>query len=764
MTRIFFTETRRQMPLLLDRIHELREKYLLQRPGPSLAIVGAYNTGKSTLINALLQEEISPVDVLPATPCPILFSYGETFSVYADSRLKPSQSRQGLVSLLRQKNIRVSRVEITLPNPWLKKCSLIDTPGLDAANQNQLLEKIVPAADFILYLFHQRGLDEQDRYFLYRLKGSPFFHSFNRISFWINSNCGHPDGSALVATRTALGEIFGREVPVNYLDTKNKESVENLRLFIETELASLALKELEKLFKEEDKHIPRQLARTLSIKEDGLFLSTFWDIYERARTALETGQHFVMLQQMRSGVRERLAAYNRKVLPAPVSPAAEREAWQTVNFSLIKERLLNLLRRLLKDPALQSLATREHLRELAKSMANDRFFITLWGPFSSGKSTFLNALMEEALLPAQDKSTTSSIIRLHHGPEKLAVAHYPLQVTLSLLDERDGEVFLCREELAVLNGWLKKPPFLKTLREIEVCTGGKFTRVNIAELSTLLVQTQNLFRPRAFPAGINSHVPAIMRSIPAKRAIRAVTAVRLSFHNTREKTFRLADPGELAEFRHLMVTPEEAMLVDGIDIYHPAEMFKLATFVDTPGIDSVHTRYAKTVAGWLNKSDVHLIFFNGRHMLSPTHRDLLRHTAFPEKLRENCFCVINFADTLNRNEKERVAAFLRRELAPSAPPEIHFISALDALKDKNNFAFNQFLHRLERFVLTQRGEKVLLRRIEQIKELLTTEGYESSPTGRVLEKYCRELEEIRLILKQPGGYRLWKMPASLRKG
>ncbi|RKO67637.1 dynamin family protein [Desulfofundulus salinus] len=744
---------------------ELRERYLPHRPAPTLAVVGSCNAGKSTLINALLEEEISPVDVLPATPCPIFFCYGEAFSASVGGRLiKQTQSGRDLAFLLRQKNICRNQVEITLPNPRLKKCTLIDTPGLDSANQNQLLKEIIPLADFILYLFHQRGLDDRDRYFLYRLKGSPFLHSFNRISFWVNSNCGHPDGSALASTRAALGEIFGRELPVNYLDTKNKESVENLRLFIEAEMAHLTLKEIEKLFKEEDKHIPRQLARALSIKEDGQFLSAFWDIYERARAALETGRQFGMLQQMRSGIRERLAAYNRKVLPVQVSPAATREAWQIVNFSLIKERLLNLLQRLLKDPALKSPAARERLRELAKSMANDRFFITLWGPFSSGKSTFLNALMQEALLPAQDKSTTSSIIRLHYGPEKLAVAHYPLQVTLSLLDERDGEVFLCREELAALDGWLKKPNFLNTVREIEVCIGGKFSQVDMAQLRTLFARTQNLFRPPAFPASINSPVPAITRSIPAKRATRAVTAVRFSFHNAREKTYHLADPNEFMEFKHLIVTPEEAILVDGIDIYHPAEMFKLATFVDTPGIDSVHTRYTKTVTSWLSKSDVHLVFFNGRHMLSPTHRDLLRHMVFPEKFWENCFCVINFADTLNRNEKERVAAFLRRELAPSAPPEIHFISALDALKDKNNFAFNQFLRRLERFVLTQRGENVLLRRIEQIKELLTMDCHEPSPAGRVLEKYCRELEEIRVILKQPGGYRLWKMPASLRKG
>ncbi|MGB9825473.1 MAG: dynamin family protein, partial [Desulfofundulus sp.] len=721
---------------------ELRERYLPHRPTPTLAVTGACNAGKSTLVNALLEEEISPVDVLPATTCPLIFHYGETVSVSMNGKfLKKVQSGRELAFLLRQKNIPSNLIEITMPNPQLKKYTLIDTPGLDAANQNQLLQEIIPRVDILLYLFHQRGLDDRDRYFLHRLKGSSFLHNLpGRISFWINSNCGHPDGSALASTRAALSEIFGSEVPVNYVDTRNRESVENLRQFIEVELALLILKEIEKQLKEEDRYIPRRLAGTLSIKDDGHFLCAFWDIYERARAALETGRQFVTLQEMRSGIRARLDEFNRKIPLTHACPQAAGESWQTVNFSLIKERLQNLLQRLLKEPALKATSIRNRLKELAGSIANDRFFIPLWGPFSSGKSSFLNALMQEALLPAQDKPTTSSVIRLHYGTEKLAVAHYPLQVTIPLLDEREGEVFLCRDELAVLNDWLQKPYFLNTLRGIEARTGGEFSQVDTAQLHTLLTRTQNLFRPPAFPVKFSHHVPTITRPIPAKRAAQAVKAVRISFHNAREKTYHLADPGELMEFKNLITAPEEAILVDGIDIYHPAEIFQLATFVDTPGIDSVHTRYAETVTSWLSRSDVHLVFFNGRHMLSSTHREILRNMVFPDKWRENCFCVVNFADTLNRSEKERVAAFLRRELASPAPPEIYFISALEALKDKNNPAFNQFLRRLERFILARRGEKVLMQRIEQIKELLTA--------MQALEKYRRELEEIRLLLKQ----------------
>jgi hypothetical protein len=763
MNGTFPSENPRQRPHPLKRIGELREKYLLPQPPPLLAVAGARNAGKSTLINALLQEDISPVDVLPATPCSIFFFHGQSFSVSA-GRFKPVHSRQGLASLLRRGDIHAGRVDVTLPNPWLRICTLIDTPGLDAASQSHLVEKTLAPADHILYLFHQRGMDEQDRLFLHRLKGSLSRPGSKRISFWINCNCGRPDGSALTATREALGEIFGREIPVNYLNTRDAESIENLRLFVEVELAFITLKELEKFFSGEDRHIPRRLAGTLAIGEDGPFLNAFWSIYERARDALETSQLFASLQQVRLEIREKLAAYNRKVPAVAASPAGMENTWQAVSFPVLKERLLNLLQRLLEAPFLRSPATRERLAELAGSLAGDRFYVTLWGPFSSGKSTFLNALMQEELLPAQDKSTTSTLVRLHHGAEKVAVIHYPRELTLFLVEEREGNAYLCREELVTLYRWLNNPGLLKDLRQMEACTGGRYSRVNAAELAALLIQTQNLFRSPALPGNIYNHVPAITRPISLKRAALAVTAVRLHFHHVREKVFHLADPGELAEFRRLMITPEEAMLIEAIDIHHPAEMLKLATFVDSPGIDSVHTRYARKVAEWLRNSDLHLIFFNGRHMLSPVHREFLRQEIPPERERDNCFYVVNFADTLNLSERERVATWLRRELAPAASREIHFISALDALKDGKNLAFNRLLRQLEQAILIQRGEKILLRRIDQIGELLAVEARKSPPVGRLLEKYSRELEDIRLILKRPGGYRIWRTPASLRKG
>lgn len=566
-----------------------------------------------------------------------------------------------------------------------------------------------------------------------------------------------------------------------------KKSVSILRQFVELELAALTIRQVENVLQEEDKNIPRQLAKAVSIPEDNRFLCFFWDTYQKALGALEFQQQLQMLPGMRSLVRQQLSAYNEKIYHFAVPPSRSiDEGWKAVNLSLLKERLINLLHRLLADPALKQLPQRQSLRELTGSVAQDTFFVTIWGPFSSGKSTFLNAVMQEAILPAQDQSTTSCLTRLHYGPEKLAVAHFPLQVILPISNEHNEEVFLCREELAAVDSWLREQTFLTTVREIEVLIGRKFSRVDLSQLNILLDQTRAIFAPTPFSLspGIQSRVPAITRPVSRKRAARAVRAIRLSFKNAVQKTYQLANPEDLERFKKLITFPT-ALRLEGIDIFYPAELFKLATFVDTLGIDSVHARHLKTVTDWVIKSDIHMIFLNGRHILSAPHRDVILKTlggrlTIPKKSNkgeerrqfpENCLFAINFADTLNRNERERVANFLRRELTSSSQisypmprMEIHWLSALSALQGKDDGTFKHFLNRLERAILIHRGEEVLSRRIQQVKEQLLTDTGIPPETERLLAKYRQELEEIQRILKIPGGYRLWKMPASWKKG
>ncbi|HTY16015.1 MAG TPA: dynamin family protein [Methanoregulaceae archaeon] len=117
-----------------------------------LAVLGQFKRGKSTLLNALLGEEILPSSVIPLTAIPTLVRFGEErkISIYFQNG-SPMQSfspqdademREILLQFVSEaknpKNEkRVLRAEVSHPSPILDKgVVLIDTPGIGSTFQH----------------------------------------------------------------------------------------------------------------------------------------------------------------------------------------------------------------------------------------------------------------------------------------------------------------------------------------------------------------------------------------------------------------------------------------------------------------------------------------------------------------------------------------------------------------------------------------------------------------------------------------------------
>ncbi len=107
---------------------------LLDLEGPFLLVVaGEFNSGKSSLLNALLEGDFLKEGVTPTTDRIHLITYGP------EEQLKPHSPELVLLQL---------------PHPLLKEVQLVDTPGTNAILKHHqvLTEQFLPRADLILFV------------------------------------------------------------------------------------------------------------------------------------------------------------------------------------------------------------------------------------------------------------------------------------------------------------------------------------------------------------------------------------------------------------------------------------------------------------------------------------------------------------------------------------------------------------------------------------------------------------------------------------
>ncbi len=235
-----------------------------------VAVVAQIKRGKSTLVNALLREDVAPTAQLEAT-----FTVGEFYHApesrvtvhFSDAaeplEVSPEHFRAYTVNDPRQAALlrRIRRVEYGIPNPLLRRFRLLDTPGLgsihhdDSANtlmtlgvsgfldaeEEARLKKVlgqvgrsasdmhadtltaIDITDAVVYLF-DRGLNQRDASLVARFLG-PLRPSLNALKvigvlsrcdqwYWPSTTGGDPleddplaEGRKIVGRRLAEPEI-----------------------------------------------------------------------------------------------------------------------------------------------------------------------------------------------------------------------------------------------------------------------------------------------------------------------------------------------------------------------------------------------------------------------------------------------------------------------------------------------------------------------------------------------------------------------------
>ena len=135
---------------------------LSRRDDPfTLVICGEFKRGKSSLINALLGEDVTPVNVTAETVTLNRISYGPhsneaVLSGGKHLRLSDEEmQRDHLEILMRQSGFSFRLSEVQRPNEFLKKAVVVDTPGLGDSMQDftEMVEEALAQADAVVYVF-----------------------------------------------------------------------------------------------------------------------------------------------------------------------------------------------------------------------------------------------------------------------------------------------------------------------------------------------------------------------------------------------------------------------------------------------------------------------------------------------------------------------------------------------------------------------------------------------------------------------------------
>lgn len=172
---------------LIDEVSKVSKKLQSQRF--RLAVIGEFSQGKSTLLNALLGEEIQPVRAIPCSGAITVLKYGTQKRVicrYEDGReeeipveeyhLKATISEAAAIGCVSDELANSDIAEIIFEHPNLELCSsgveIVDSPGLNEhPDRTKVTQRLLQDTDAVIFLTNAtRSLTQGERELLQDIK------------------------------------------------------------------------------------------------------------------------------------------------------------------------------------------------------------------------------------------------------------------------------------------------------------------------------------------------------------------------------------------------------------------------------------------------------------------------------------------------------------------------------------------------------------------------------------------------------------------
>lgn len=286
---------------------------------------------------------------------------------------------------------------------------------------------------------------------------------------------------------------------------------------------------------------------------------------------------------------------------------------------------------------------RERFLQQAHKLKNQDYVISLFGAFSAGKSSFANALTGADLLPVSPQPATASRTTITKPTE--SYDHGTILVQFKEIEEIESEM----EEISQILG--------------VSLTIDALSKWGPAELDRF------------------GHI--------SKSAVDYIDALRQGFEEMKNFTGRRITT-TVDDLYTYAAKESVSSMVDHITVYFDSELTRQGiTLVDTPGVNSIHTRHTKTAFRQINRSDAIFFLTYYNHAFSKADQYFIEQLGEvnASSSMDKLYFIINASDlALNQTELESVKEHVRSELVRTGNKHasVSSLSSKEGLRAKLN--------------------------------------------------------------------------------
>ncbi|MBH4888998.1 dynamin family protein [Staphylococcus aureus] len=664
---------------LLHTINQVIKKVYLQQY--TCSFVGHFSAGKSTLINLLIEQDILPSSPVPTTSNTAIVSVSDNHDIIANlpNQTYAKLSNYDEVREMNRQNVDVESVEINFQSAKFENgFTLQDTPGVDSnvASHQSITEQYMYTSNMIFYTVDYNHVQSELNFkFMKHINdvGIPVVFIINQIdkhqddelsfstfksrveksiadwgiklesTFYV-SKFDHPENELEALSSYLISLDQHRETIEDYTSRTVEYITEAQLDYIQSEiqevLEDLGIEEaeFEQAFLNSQQH--------QAISEEAQLLNNPDELPTEESDDLKEYQRYTELNELRQSLTTKNYRHYYIHLDESLDKLVDRQetTYQvatdnaqdnrdnqqlkqntaTTNMSIDIQKALDII----SDVPLFK-RTKQDIHETLTRIDNKLIKIGVFGTFSAGKSSLINALLGEHILVSSPNPTTAATTEISYGDE----SYITLKSESQLLDEINAVV---------------------EYQDISFSTIEDFINSDLEKLKTHLNKNQ-----LAFVHAVEKHYNLYVNMLEngEKHAINQ------------------------QELKKWSAEDEYATFVKTVHIALMHDWLKGKIIVDSLGLHSNNQRHTNETEQILTSSDLILYVSYFNHSFTDNDKAFIEHMKDMNQLNENqAFkMVINAADLAeSQDDLEAVETYVSDALR-----QVHLQSDIFAVSSRN---------------------------------------------------------------------------------